>query len=156
MYKKVLPVLALCSALPLRAAEPLLDASDPDRLVELLRAYGYAVVDADPQGDPMIVGRHRGTAYGVLFYSCEQGKNCREVLFSSSWQRGDSDIAVETINLWNQQTRFGKAYLDEVGDPSVEMAVNLYRGVSSDNLKDTMDWWFTVMKDFESTMEQLN
>ena len=42
-----------------------------------------------------------------------------------------------------------KAYLDDVKDPVVEMDVNLFGGVSTRNLEDTIDWWQLVLADFK-------
>ena len=41
--------------------------------------------------------------------------------------------------------RFGKAYLDLDGHPTIEMNVNLSKGVSRENLDDTLDWWREVL-----------
>ena len=41
---------------------------------------------------------------------------------------------METINAWNRDTRFGKAFLDEDLDAVIEFDVNLEHGVSRDNL----------------------
>ncbi len=56
---------------------------------------------------------------------------------------------MEEINAWNRDKRFGKAYLDDDGDPALEMNVNLRYGVSRKNFDDTVDFWRIVLKTFK-------
>jgi hypothetical protein len=49
---------------------------------------------------------------------------------------------------WNREKRFGKAYLDQDGDATVEMNVNLHGGVSLANLEATIDWWRLILDEF--------
>ena len=45
--------------------------------------------------------------------------------------------------------KFGKAYLDQDGDPRLEMTVNLDYGVTQRNLDDTFDWWTKALARFK-------
>ncbi len=54
------------------------------------------------------------------------------------------------INNWNRTKRFGKAYLDNDGDPILVMTVNLDYGVTRDNLEDDFNWWTIAIKNFET------
>ena len=95
----------------------------------------------------MITGRMAGIKYHVFFYRCTDGKECENIQFSAGWS--GYSVSAAQLQDWNRQSLFGKAYLDDVGDPILEMAVNLNHGVSRQNLDDTFDWWKVVLQEFE-------
>ncbi|MBY6107138.1 YbjN domain-containing protein [Ferrimonas balearica] len=128
-------------------AQALVDGTEPEAILELARGYGSAELETDSEGDPMITGRINGTQYVVYFYGCEAGQSCREVQFVAAWAGTDMDM--EGVNRWNEETRYGKAYIDHEGDPVLEFTVNLYKGVTRANLDDTIDWWKVAMTAFE-------
>ncbi|MBY6186481.1 YbjN domain-containing protein [Marinobacter hydrocarbonoclasticus] len=146
---RALAVAALFAATPAFSAS-LVDATDPSEIVNLARGFGSASLDIDGEGDPMIIGRINGTKYAVYFYGCDDGRRCREIQFTAAWS--GSNVSMSEINEWNETTRYGKAYLDSDGDPNIEMTVNLFKGVSRDNLEDTIDWWKVAMETFEENM----
>jgi hypothetical protein len=145
---------ALCilagSLLPVTtaSAQTIVDATDPEAIINLMRGFGSAVLETDDVGDPMIVARIDGTRFLVLFYGCEDGAGCKSIQFRAAWESA-GNISMGQLASWNADKRFGKAYLDDVKDPVVEMDVNLFGGVSTRNLEDTIDWWQLVLADFK-------
>jgi hypothetical protein len=137
----------LALAGPLASAETLIDGSDPEAIRAIATGYGSAELETDSDGDPQIVGRIDGTQYIVLFYGCTNGQNCNSIQFTAGW--ACVPVSLAQINAWNSGMRFGKAYLDEDGDPTVEMNVNLDFGVSRKNLDDTFDFWRLVLTQFQ-------
>lgn len=134
------------------SAQALIDGTDPDAIVEIAKGYGEAVLETDNTGDPMISGKMDRTNYVVFFYGCTDGADCSTIQFMSSYTNVDG-MNSDLINAWNAEKRFGKAYLDSDGDPVIEMNVNLWAGVSPDNLNDTFDWWRVVMESFENHID---
>ncbi|KEO51909.1 YbjN domain-containing protein [Thioclava pacifica] len=132
---------------PMAQAETLIDGSDPEAIRAIASGYGSATLETDSEGDPQIVGRIDGTQYIVLFYGCTNGANCNSIQLTAGWS--GVAVSLSQINGWNSGMRFGKAYLDEDGDPTIEMNVNLDFGVSRDNLDDTFDFWRLVLSQFE-------
>lgn len=71
-----------------------------------------------------------------------QGYNAQIILynegvalqFHASWI--NSDATLETLNSWNKNYRFGRAYLDEKGNPHLEVDLDLAGGVTRDRIKD--------------------
>jgi len=129
-------------------AQALIDATDPDGIVEIAKGYGEAVLEADNTGDPMISGKIDQTNYVVFFYGCTDNADCSTIQFMSSYTNIDG-VDLDLVNSWNAEQRFGKAYLDSDRDPVIEMNVNLWSGVSPDNLNDTFDWWRLILETFE-------
>lgn len=130
------------------SAQKLVDATDPEAIINLMRGFGSAVLETDDAGDPMIVARIDGTRFLVLFYGCQDGADCKSIQFRAAWETS-GNVSLGKIDSWNADKRFGKAYLDDVKDPVVEMDVNLFGGVSTRNLEDTIDWWQLVLADFK-------
>ncbi|MCI4664150.1 MAG: YbjN domain-containing protein [Neomegalonema sp.] len=135
-----------------KESEQLLDARDPKKIVAIAKRYGEATLAADPLGDPLIKGsvkideRPKPVPYEIYFYGCKSGKDCKNLQFRSRWDfKGVTD---KDSTRWNREKRFGKAFIDEDGNFTLEMNVNLDLGVTRGNMIDTFDWWRAVVKDF--------
>lgn len=71
-----------------------------------------------------------------------QGYNAQIILyndgealqFHASWV--NSDATLESLNDWNQNWYFGRAYLDEKDNPHLEVDLDLAGGVTVDRIKD--------------------
>jgi len=138
-----------CSlALAQAQAQSLIDASNPQGILNIARGYGSADLTTDSTGDPKITGRTEGIAYSVWFYGCSDGRNCKSIQFSSGWV--SDRVSLRDVNRWNKTKRFGKAYLDDDDDPILEMNVTLDGGVSRSNLDDAFDWWKVVLVAFKN------
>jgi len=129
-------------------AEEMVSALEPDKIESLARGFGSATLKKERDGEPYIIGLIDGTKYGIYFYGCEDGRECQSIQFSAGWT--DANVTMDTINRWNRDKRFGKAYLDKEGDPRIEMDVNLDYGVTTRNFEDTFDLWSRVLKSFKT------
>ncbi|MEF2071258.1 YbjN domain-containing protein [Consotaella aegiceratis] len=129
-----LPLLLMLAG-PLDAAD-LIQTADLDQIANMARGYGSATVTSGE--DAYVRGRIDGTLYAIFPEDCDDGA-CKSVRFYAAW----SDVSVdpETINAWNRERRFSKAYIDEAGDPVLEMDVNLRYGVTIASFDDSLDWW---------------
>jgi hypothetical protein len=143
-------IAAACALTVVGAAEvhakDIIDATDPEAILNLAKGYGSAKLGTDSSGDPKITGRIDGTKYGVYFYGCKDGKNCDDIQFAAAWS--GVSVSLEEINEWNRNKRFGRAYLDSDGDPSLLMSVNIDYGVTEENLDDTFNWWKRVLEQY--------
>jgi hypothetical protein len=129
------------------AQSGLVDATDPDRILEIARGYGSANMDTFTDGTPMIVGRIDGDRYNIFFYGCDDNnENCRSIQFYIGWT--DADMSLTALNEWNKTKRWFQAYQDDEGDSVIEMDVNLFGGVSFSNIDDVFDWWRIGIKEF--------
>ncbi len=146
MNKLVLAVV-LASVSSLAQAQDIVDATNPEEINNIARGYGSASLLKDNGGDPKIEGRIDGKGYSVYFYGCEDGKDCRSINLATGWA-SDGQYTIDEVNKWNRENRFVKAYIDDEGDPILEMDVNLHLGVTRDNLDKTFDWWSYMMGEF--------
>ncbi len=142
---------ALALAAPV-AAQTIVDATDPATIMEFARGYGSALMERDDAGDPMIVGRIDGTRYAILFYGCQNAVNCTSIHLLASWAN-PGDFTSTQINEWNLSRNFGRAYLDDEGDPVLDYVINLDGGVTARNLDDSFDWWRIILSDFVTLLD---
>jgi Putative bacterial sensory transduction regulator len=133
-------------------ADGLVDATDPARLLGIAKGFGTANLEKSTNGDPKIAGRLEGVKYGIYFFGCTDNSNCDDIQFATAW--AGAEVSEEKINEWNKTKRYGKAYLDDEGDPHLEMDVNIHLGVSEENLSDTFEWWGTVLRAFKKEVLQ--
>lgn len=132
---------------PAAYADNIISAENPDAILNIAKGYGSATLEKDSSNDPFITGRIDGTKYIILFYGCSNGKECDEIQFVAAW--AGEKVSMDDINAWNRDKKFGKAYLDQDGDPRLEMTVNLDYGVTQRNLDDTFDWWTKALARFK-------
>jgi hypothetical protein len=131
-------------------AAGLVQAQDPQTLVAALQKAGYrAELGADKGGDPMITSGASGTTFQIYFYNCTANKDCATVQFHSGYDLKTA-TPLETLNEWNRDERFGRAFLDKDNDPVVEMDVDLDDGGMSPELFiDNIEFWTAILTDFE-------
>lgn len=139
--------LSMTLLIPTANAADIISADDPDAILNVAKGFGSARLKTDASGDPFITGRINGSKYGIVFYGCNDGRDCGELQFAAAW--GGIKVSMDDINTYNRKKKFGKAYLDGDGDPRLDMSVNVDYGVTIENLEDTFDWWTKAMKSFE-------
>jgi len=57
---------------------------------------------------------------------------------------------LNAVNEWNKTKRFGRAYIDNDGDPCVELDYDLEGGVSDDSIKVWFDTVTAIVKSFRT------
>jgi hypothetical protein len=145
-----LVALALCFSSTVYA-DTMIDATDPDIVLDLAKGYGSATLEKASNGAPCIVGRIDGTRYGVSFNGCRDGKDCDDVSLVSYWP-GHKGIELEDINGWNSKKRYAKAYIDTDGDVLLQMDLNVDYGVSRRNFDEGFRLWSRVLDSFKETV----
>ncbi|RZI55358.1 MAG: YbjN domain-containing protein [Zymomonas sp.] len=136
-------------ALP--AAAQMVRAQDPQSVLAAMKAGGYsdATLGKDGEGDPKISAKIDGTTFHVYFYNCTGNKACATVQFHAGYDL-KKPIKLERINEWNRTHRFGRAYVDDEGDPILQMDLDLDDGgVSRLLFIDNLEFWSTVVSKFE-------
>ena len=98
-------------------------AADPMTVVEALRSAGYPAQIGDEGGNPKIDTIAGSTSFIVYFLDCTNGRDCRSMQFHSSYDTPAPPL--ETINRWNRDTRYARAYVLPDGNPALEMDLGL-------------------------------
>jgi hypothetical protein len=125
------------------AAQQIIDATVPLKILEVAKEFGPASLDIDGAGDPMIQAEvEDGFKYLIMFYGCKEGEDCDDIQFGACFT--DADVSLQDINDWNAGRKTPRAYLDSEGDACMDMWANIDFGVTRENLRDWFNWWTRV------------
>lgn len=149
--RPALPLAVLLAALPLPSAAQVL--GDADVIAELMMDYGLRIErKTDDYGDPQIESRIDGTHFTVAFYGCDKGP-CESLQLSAGFDMDDPP-RLATIDRWNREHRFGKAFLDEEGDPYLQIDVMMSGdGIGRRNFEAILAMWQTALTQFRIAIE---
>jgi hypothetical protein len=119
-------------------------------VVAALQDKGYrAELTTDSTGDPMIQSAAEGVNFRVFFYECEgDPARCSAIQLVAAFDL-EEGLALDRINLWNREHRFGRGYLDDENDPFVEMDLDVEYGFTTEALANNLDTWVTVLPGFK-------
>lgn len=160
MQAEPAPVEAAAAPEPVEPAEPdavqagNVEARVPQSVLDAMQQMGFlATLDKDDDGDPHISSRISETHFQIYFYGCEENVECNSIQFVAGYDL-DSDFGLGLMNDWNKENRWTKAYLDDEGDPIMEMDVFLGGGgVSRENFEEWLDLWRRLVEDFEVVID---
>ncbi len=132
------------------AAQEMINASNALDVLVAVRDLGYrATLEKDSVDDPMISSKASGLNYVILFYGCTDHQNCQSLQFSSSFDLTDGTTA-EAMNAWNNENRYGRAYIDENNDPVIRYEFNMVGvGISKEVFNDNFEIWESLLNDFK-------
>ena len=140
-------MLLMFAATSAQAAEV---TASPTIVAKVMNGAGYETeMDQDSDGDPLIRSKAAGYNFVVYFYGCTNGRDCKTVQFAAGFDRGDRVISYEKINDWNKKRRFGRAFLDSVNDPIIQMDIDLEDGgMSSALFVDNLEYWDLAVSEY--------
>ena len=127
-------------------AQTVVDGSNVDEVIRIAQTFGPASAgELSTDGNPTIAGEIDGVGYQIFFMNCTDGANCEDVNFYAGFSLKP---ALDVINGWNRDKRFGKAYLDSELDAVVEFDVNLEHGVTQENLNAAFEIWTLILDQY--------
>jgi len=138
--------LTLLSPAAAQSGSDIITAADVDAILAIAAGRGWAARDDQENGNPGIAGTINGVDYYIYFVNCVDGGTCEDLNFYAGFI--EVTPALDTINEWNRDRRFGRAYLDQEGDAVIELDLNLEYGVSRDNLDANFLLWGLIIDEF--------
>jgi hypothetical protein len=101
-----------------------------DDLEQILTVGGYSFERAvDSAGDPLFRIQIEGLKVVLISNGCEEGVCENLQLYAGFAMQQKPELPL--INGWNKTKRFGRAYIDDEGDPVLESDLDLEGGVSA-------------------------
>ncbi len=97
-----------------------------DDVQELLEDEGYSV-SVDEDGD--LLWKLEG--YNTWMFLAKDGESLQ---FYAPF--GDGNATLKKVNTWNQTRRYSRSYLDDEGDPRLELDLDMAGGVTVARIKD--------------------
>lgn len=107
------------SSLDTRSAE-VLESITIEQLKAVMEGEGCTV---EVQADNVLKWKMEGMRATILLY-----KDGKSIQFYIGF--GDGKATAEKVNAWNKTKRFSKSYLDDDGDPCLELDLDLAGGVT--------------------------
>jgi len=101
----------------------------------------------DEYGDPIWTFTHLGILITIVSYDEVVPGHYASLLFYTGWA-ADDEVSLAMINDWNKGSRFGRAYMDDSGDPVIELDLLLAGGVTAD----TIQQYITVFAEAASSL----
>jgi len=99
-------------------------------LEQILTVEGYAFERAvDAAGNPLFRIEVESLKVVLIFNQCEEGI-CQNLQLYAGFAMQQKP-ALEAVNTWNRTKRFGRAYIDDEGDPVLEGDLDLEGGISA-------------------------
>ncbi len=135
-------------ALSLAAAAPAsaqMLGNTPQDIVAVAQTLGPARLETTGSGQPLMQGTLDGTTYGILMYGCEDGA-CDSLQFFATFTSERNGLTL--MNRWNQDQRFGAAYVADDGRIILHWNVNIDHGVTRQNFADSFDIWRLTLGEF--------
>tara|TARA_A100001391_G_scaffold191563_1_gene165017 strand:- start:231 stop:698 length:468 start_codon:yes stop_codon:yes gene_type:complete len=123
----------------------------PEEIAAVARGFGAASVQTSSTGSPILNGTIEGTNYGILMYGCDGTRNCESVQFFATFTGRGRDL--EHLNTWNEDQRFGTAYINQEGRIFLHWSANLDYGITRQNLIDSFDIWRLTLAEFVTHLD---
>ncbi len=124
-----------------RAESGVIDTLGVESITEALKNEGYAATKDTPgQGEEStVLWKLDGSKCHIMPY--DEGHSIQfYVCFS------ETSATLDKVNEWNRSKRFSRSYLDEEGDPCLELDLDLAGGITKDRL---VDYFKTCAVSFE-------
>ena len=122
-------------------AKGMVCASAPGTIVKVMQEAGFkAKLTTDRLGDPMIESAASGYNYELLFYGCENKRDCDSVQFYMKFDKGVENTPAYA-NKWNVENRFIQMAAHPDTTLSLQHDVSTVGGLTPANFKDLLDWW---------------
>lgn len=103
----------------------------------------------------LVVKTKEGKTFNVLMYQCQAEKPnpatlCAQIRFKLFWDN-DKKISLETVNKFNVDYVFGRAFLDDDGKSvGVDYPMNLAGGSTRSTIRENVNYFLRVVDDFET------
>lgn len=101
----------------------------------------------DEDDDPIWTFAHLGILITIISYDETTQGRYASLLFYTGWATED-EISLALINDWNSGSRFGRAYVDDSGDPVIELDLLMAGGVTANTIRE----YITVFAEAASSL----
>ena len=109
------------------AAPGTVSIADPNSLVTALQKAGYKAKLTYEEGKPEIESSAAGATFYLYFQNCESKDGCEDIMVQSAYDVAKDAITLDTINKFNKDNRWARAYLDDEKRPGAGDGPDLRR-----------------------------
>jgi hypothetical protein len=118
-------------------------AITPQQISEAMEEKGYTVVDVS---DSMVAVSYRGLSVLIAVNGSDG-----DVSYLTYVEDVNADmLGYELLNRFNNEVKFGRAYVDQDGDIAIQMDRNAVGGVTIENIESDFDVFVSLVAKFIS------
>ncbi len=117
-----------------------------NQITDILEAQGYAAHDYDQNKIRVDVA-----GYAILIAIDGTDGDITYI----TWLNGVSgdDVGLKLLNKFNNDVKFGRAYIDRDGDVTIQMDRNAAGGITAENIESDFDVFLLLISKFLSDLE---
>jgi hypothetical protein len=129
----------------------LVTAEDPQTVLDELSNLGYpGKLGKLDNGRPTISVRIAGFNTYIDFYDCtDDMTDCYTLLFSATADMKNG-TTLEMANKWNSDKITGRVWLNDDKDPTIDLTLSTYSGVSTEVFDQNLKLWADDIDEFKS------
>lgn len=128
--------------------------ADPNSIVTALQKAGYKAKLTYEEGNPEIESSAAGATFQLRFQNCDSEDGCEDIMVQSAYDMAKDAITLDTINKFNKDNRWARAYLDDENDPVLEMdLVFAGKQLDEDTFIDSVKAWDDVLGRFHKAID---
>lgn len=129
--------------------------ANPRTIAAALQDAGYRAKVVFDDGNPYVDSATNGANFSVSLENCKEHKDCQDAMFRSSYKKKDENpVTLDTINKFNADHRWVRAYLDKDGDPVLEQDLLFTKQMmDKDMFTEAMSIWEDLMEDFHKAID---
>lgn len=128
--------------------------ADQQKIAALLQAKGYKAERIEGTDADYIRTADSGVPVTIFFLNCAKGKTgCTTIQFYTGFN--DIDATLESMNQWNRDHRWARAYIDKEKDPVLEMDVDMdFGGLSRELFYDNLETFIALVPRFRDHLKK--
>ncbi|MBR7619131.1 YbjN domain-containing protein [Phenylobacterium sp. 20VBR1] len=109
-------------------------------IAQWLQGHGYkAKIHDDSSGTSIVTSASDGLNWDIYVYECNGAGRCPDLQYAAGWS--GVTVADDTLNTWNRDNRYIRAYQGEKGSVWGEFDVDISPGGTWEQLDKTLDRW---------------
>ncbi|WMD20083.1 DUF945 family protein [Achromobacter seleniivolatilans] len=132
------------------AAVGMLQDFDLESVSAMLDDMGYTVEKSDGDEGPVLVlspGSTGATELRLDFLCNDFTEKCLDLVVTATYNT-KKPMSLKTINTWNQEYRWTRAYLDGKNQAVLQMDMNAEGGIGKENLQILLNTFISIAEDF--------
>jgi hypothetical protein len=102
-----------------------------DQLRDFMKAEGYAVSITEGKTSKYLAWKIDGMKTQMLI-----AEDAKSIQFHTAFS---SSTTLARVNTWNRNKKFSRTYIDDDGDPHLELDLSLKGGITTEHLKEFID-----------------
>lgn len=128
---------------------------NPQSIASLMQKAGYRAKLVTDDGNPYLESSAEGANFTIFWQNCKEGRSCEDLMLRSSYVRDkEKPATLKTINDFNREFRFTRAYLDKDSDPVIEMDIIFTDGLmDAKAFEEHIEIWSNSLNRFHKAID---